>query len=123
MTGNVTRILAVDDEPSFCELLEEFLTLQGFEVVTENDGNNAVEVFQSFNPHMVLLDIQMPGVSGLDILHEIKVLDKSVGVIMISAFGDADTIKEAQARGADYYLQKPIEFAVLMKKIEDFLVI
>jgi len=120
MTIKVTRILTVDDEPSICELLKEFLTMQGFEVMTESDGKNAIATFKSFNPHMALLDIQMPGISGLDILQEIKTIDKSVGVIMVSAFGDTDTIREAKERGADYYLQKPIEFAGLMKNIEDF---
>jgi len=120
MTKNVTRILTVDDEPSICELLKEFLTMQGFEVMTESDGKSAIATFKSFNPHMALLDIQMPGVSGLDILQEIKAIDISVGVIMISAFGDTDTIRGAKERGADYYLQKPIEFVSLMKNIEDF---
>ena len=120
MNRKVTRILTVDDEPSICELLKEFLTMQGFEVMTENDGKNAINTFMSFKPHMALLDIQMPGVSGLDILQEIKSIDKSVGVIMISAFGDSDTIKLAREKGADYYLQKPIEFENLMKNIDEF---
>jgi len=64
MTIKVTRILTVDDEPSICELLKEFLTMQGFEVMTESDGKNAIATFKSFNPHMALLDIQMPGISG-----------------------------------------------------------
>ena len=109
------RILVVDDELQICELLEEFLSMQGHQVTTVNSGEEAIIKFQANKSPVVLLDIRMPGMSGIEALRRIKEIDSNTGVIMLSAFGDPDTVQEAFQAGADYYLEKPIELEELIK--------
>jgi DNA-binding response OmpR family regulator len=109
------KILAVDDEFLICELLNEFLSLQGYEVTSSTSGQEALVEFETNRPDVVILDIRMPGMSGIDVLRKIKDMDSSVIVIMLSAFGDSSTVEEALKSGADYYMEKPLEFDHLMK--------
>ncbi len=109
------KILAVDDELLICDLLNEFLSLKGYEVTVSTSGHEALLKFQESRPDVVILDIRMPGMSGIDVLRKIKDIDSTVRVIMLSAFGDSDTIQEAIRSGADYYMEKPLEFDHLMK--------
>ena len=109
------RILVVDDELQICELLDEFLSMQGHQITTVTSGEEAIIEFQANKTPVVLLDIRMPGISGIEVLRRIKEIDSNTGVIMLSAFGDPDTVQEAFQAGADYYLEKPIELEELMK--------
>ena len=109
------RILAVDDELLICDLLYEFLSLQGYEVTSSSSGQEALLKFEESRPDVVILDIRMPGMSGIDVLRKIRDMDNNVVVIMLSAFGDSGTIQEALQSGADYYMEKPLEFDNLMK--------
>jgi len=103
------RILVVDDEVPICELLDEFLSQEGHQVMTAHSGEGAICKFEETLPHMVLLDIKMGGISGIEVLRRIKEIDPNAGVIMLSAFGDSQTIQNAIQGGADYYMEKPIE--------------
>ena len=107
------RVLVVDDELPICELLDEVLSEQGHVVSTATSGEEALLVFEKEKPHMVLLDIKMPGMDGMDVLRRIKKIDKNSGVIMISAFGDSGTVQEALQKGANHYMEKPIELIQL----------
>ena len=120
MVNESVRILVVDDELPICELLSEFLTLQGYDVTTANSGEDALSRFREGRPHLVLLDIRMPGMSGLEVLGRIRDMDRDAGVIMLSAFGDASTIQEALQVGADYYMEKPMELDRLLKLLESW---
>jgi DNA-binding response OmpR family regulator len=111
----IMRILAVDDELLICDLLYEFLSLQGYEVTSSSSGQEALLKFEESRPDVVILDIRMPGMSGIDVLRKIRDMDSNVVVIMLSAFGDSGTIQEALQSGADYYMEKPLEFDNLMK--------
>ncbi|MFC1887117.1 response regulator, partial [Thermodesulfobacteriota bacterium] len=82
------RILVVDDELFICELLDEYLSLQGYQVDFATDGNEALEQFAQKHPQVVLLDIRMPGMNGIDLLRKIKQMDNSIKCIMLSAYGD-----------------------------------
>ena len=113
------RILVVDDEVFICELLEEFLTVQGYYVITATDGEEAVSKFESKRPNLVLLDIRMPGMSGIDVLSRIKEIDDSAGVIILSAFGDVEMVQKALNMGAYRYMQKPVELFSLLDTLND----
>jgi len=113
------KILAVDDERLICELLFEFLSLKGYEVTASTSGQEALVKFEESRPDVVILDIRMPGMSGMDLLRKIKDIDSTVRVIMLSAYGDSGTIQEALNSGADYYMEKPLEFDHLMKILND----
>ena len=115
MGQNVMKILVVDDEEYICEILHEFLSLQGYQVDTAVNGEDALKKYEADRPEVVLLDIRMPGMGGVDILRRIKEIDSRPGVVMLSAFGDEETVNEVLQMGADYYLQKPVEFEHLMK--------
>ena len=111
------KILVVDDEEYICEILHEFLSLQGYQVDTAANGEDAVEKYEANRPDVVLLDIRMPGMGGVDILRRIKEIDSRPGIVMLSAFGDEETVNEVLQMGADYYLQKPVEFEHLMETL------
>ena len=115
MGKGLMRILVVDDELSICELLYEFLSQQGYQVITATNGEEAISKFEENRPNMIILDIKMPGMSGIDVLRKIKEMDRDTGVIMLSAFGDFNSIQEALQMGANYYMQKPMELERLMK--------
>ena len=113
------KILVVDDEPSICELLKEFITILGYQVFTACNGEEAVSRFEEKRPDIVLLDIKMPGMSGIDVLRKIKEHDSHVKVIMVSAFGDIDTVRTTLKMGASRHLEKPIDLDLLKKTLLD----
>jgi DNA-binding response OmpR family regulator len=114
-----TKILVVDDEPTICSMMRVFLTQIGYEVRTVNSGEDAIDVFDEDPPDMVLLDISMPGMRGIDVLQLMKIRKADCGVIMLSAYGDDQTIQEAIDMGAYCYIQKPMELMDLKKRLEE----
>jgi DNA-binding response OmpR family regulator len=119
------RILVVDDEKEVCRALEEFLILKGYEVTTAFDGPSALAAIRNKKPNVVLLDIIMPGMSGIEVLREIKTNHPGIGVIMITAVTDEAQGNATLAMGADDYITKPVDLdyleLVLMVKIIDIL--
>ncbi|MCP4691870.1 MAG: response regulator [Desulfobacterales bacterium] len=114
------KILVVDDEVQICKLINAFLTRQGFQVVTATNGKDAISKFSANRPDMIFLDIKLPALSGMDVLREIKKIDKKVVVIILSAFGDMETVDTALELGANGYLQKPVELNRLMEIINSY---
>jgi two-component system, NtrC family, nitrogen regulation response regulator NtrX len=114
------KIMVVDDEPFIREMMEEFLSLQGHDVVSAGSGEEAIATIAENDPDMALLDIWMPGISGIETLVRIKEISPGVGIVMLSAFGDEETVNEALDMGADFYLQKPIEFKRLIMIIREW---
>jgi len=102
------RILVVDDEIAICDYLIDFLTLRGYEVYTASDGYTAIHKVKKLSPHLVLLDIVMPGMSGVKVLKEIKKLSPKIKVIMITASPDQGVIEESTDSGAYDYITKPM---------------
>ena len=113
------KVLVVDDEVAVCDLLKDFLTLKGYEVYTASDGYTAINKAKEVCPHLALLDIVMPGISGIEVLKEIKKLNPKTGVIMITAVPDPEIIKESINLGAYDYITKPMN----LKHVENVVVI
>ncbi len=111
------RVLIVDDELFVGELLKEYLSIQGYQAAAVSNGEDALSVTQQFQPHIVILDIRMPGMSGMEVLKNIKAKNKATGVIMLSAYGDTETVDEALRLGADQYLQKPMNLKHLVETL------
>ena len=107
------RILVVDDEIEICNLLKDFLTLKGYEVYTALDGGTAITKLKQDRPHIVLLDIIMPGMGGIETLKAIKKVDPRVGVIMITAIADNELALRTLELGAYDYICKPFELTYL----------
>ncbi|MBW1822226.1 MAG: response regulator [Deltaproteobacteria bacterium] len=103
------KILIVDDEVAVCDLLKDFLTLKGYEVFTASDGHTAINKAKEVCPHLVMLDIVMPGISGMEVLKEIKKLNPKTGIIMITAVPDQGIITKSIDLGAYDYIRKPMD--------------
>ncbi|MBI3584071.1 MAG: response regulator [Nitrospinae bacterium] len=113
------RILVVDDEPEAGNVLKRYLTKKGYQVFTALSGEDAVNIVKEERPHIVLLDIRMPGMGGIEALKKIKEIDKNIGVIMITAVKEEDTAKETLKLGADDYISKPMD----LKYLDDVLMV
>ena len=112
------RILVVDDELFVGELLKEYLAIIGYEVEAVSNGQDALSSIQKSPPHIVILDIRMPGMGGMEVLKSIKEQHNDINVIMLSAYGDPETVNEALRLGADHYLQKPMNLKHLVETLK-----
>ena len=109
----MTRILVVDDEPYVCEFLKKDLSQRSYDVITANSGKEALEKVKKDRPHVMLLDIRMPGLNGIEVLKKAKALDPALAIIMVTAIHDEEIAKRAMAEGADDYVTKPMNLDYL----------
>jgi DNA-binding response OmpR family regulator len=112
-----SRVLVVDDEEDICSTLADFLHEKGYEVHTATTGETALRLIKEARPHLILLDIRMPGMDGIEILHEIRKIDQEVGVIMVTAFHDIGIAQQALKLGASDFVTKPIDMSYLETSI------
>ena len=106
-------VLVVDDEPKLRQLLENFLQLHGLRTMTAASGRDALEALNTFDATIVLLDIKMPDMNGVDALRHIKALKPKTTVVMITGVEDEHTMQEALSLGAYDYLMKPFDLEYL----------
>ncbi|MBW1802425.1 MAG: response regulator [Deltaproteobacteria bacterium] len=111
------NLLVVDDEKEFGDVLSKRLQLQGFEVATVFNGEEAVQMVQKQDFDVVILDVLMPGKSGIDTLKEIKKIKPLIQIIMLTGHARIDTAIEGIELGAYDYLIKPTEIKELVEKI------
>jgi len=120
MTGENTRVLVVDDEEIVRESLSGWLHEDGFQVSTAADGRIAVEKMKGERWNVMLVDLKMPGMDGLQVLEEARKLQPEAAVIMMTAYATVDTAVTAMKLGAFDYLVKPFdpeELSLLMQKV------
>lgn len=110
--------MLVDDEPHILQFLEIGLTNEGFEIRTALDGMSAVTLAQEFQPHIVILDVMMPGVDGFEACRMIKKIGFNVAIIMLTAKDEVDDRVKGLTLGADDYMVKPFSFAELLARIQ-----
>ena len=101
-------ILIVDDEKSICQSLDGILTDEGFQTAFAETGEQCLEILEEVNPDLVLLDIWMPGIDGLETLKKIKQLRSNQLVIMMSGHGTIETAVKATRLGAFDFIEKPL---------------
>ena len=119
------KILLVDDNEQFLSLLNKFLVSNGFEVVCSNNGVEAKELFLKFKPNLVITDIVMPDIDGIELLLAIRELNPDILVIAMSGGnqGHADTyLQMADTLGADIIISKPFQLADLLIDVKKLLV-
>lgn len=116
-TPKKSKILIVDDEPDIVLILGEFLTEEGFTVFTANNGMQAVDKVKENPIDLVILDIAMPKMDGIETLRRIKDINPGVAVIMITAYRDAEKVVEAFRLGAYDCIFKPFNFQYLRTSI------
>ncbi len=111
------KILVVDDEPEITQILENFFLRKNYTVFIANNGKQALEVIKNERPHLVFLDVRMPIMDGLTVLRNIRLVDKSIKVIMVTALEDVKTMNEAKALGAVDYVSKPFKLDYLEREV------
>ena len=108
------RILIVDDDPQIAAGLEALLS-DDWDVRTAANGQEAIVAFGEFSPDVVLLDVQLPDTTGIDLLHQFKMYSETTAVIMMSGGGTLDRVVESMQLGAETFLQKPFDFDMLVR--------
>ena len=104
-----TTILVVDDSPDIALISARMLTSRGFAAITSNDGVEALAIVARQRPALILLDVMMPGMSGLDVLRALKAdpHTATIPVVMVTAKTTDDDVLSGYQQGADYYITKP----------------
>ena len=110
-------ILVVDDEENAREGLSKILTKEGYRIETAANGKEAVDALKHRSFDLVITDMRMPLMDGFEVLREIKKMKESVGVIMITAYGEVESYLEAMDMGAFEYINKPVRVNELKKVI------
>jgi DNA-binding response OmpR family regulator len=105
------RMLIVDDEQDICDCLEQFFSARGFSVVTAFSGEEALDRLARGDIDVLLLDILLPGLSGMEVLRRVKDLHPRVRVIMVTCLDQTDLRAEAHRYGAAAYITKPFDFS------------
>ena len=113
----MVKLLVADDEQKICRLLESFFTERGFDVIVAHDGASALSCIREQRPHLVFLDLHMPGVNGLDVLRGAKEVDETIKVIIVTAIEDEETIQRAKSLGASDYVIKPFSLEYLQENV------
>lgn len=110
---NKGRILIVDDEKDITDFLAAFFRIKEYEPDVAHSGKEALEKLSSFKPHIILLDVRMPKMDGIETLREIRKVDPDVGVIMVTAVQEIAVGREALKLGAADFVTKPINLEYL----------
>ncbi|MGO9119533.1 MAG: sigma-54-dependent transcriptional regulator [Desulfomonilaceae bacterium] len=118
MQKQEARILIVDDEKDLCDILFRMLKRNGFRPIVANDGQKALEMIQLGMPEIVLLDVMMPGMDGMEVLRRAKKMNPRLPVMMFTAYGGIDGAVQAIKEGADDYLSKPVDHSELVEKLK-----
>ncbi len=114
------RVLVVDDDKAICEYMETFLSKDGFEVKTLNDPSGAPEEVKSGGYHLVVLDLMMPKMDGLQVLERIRKVDNDVAVVIFTGYPSLETAVQSMKLDAVDYLKKPFnpeEFRVVVDRV------
>ena len=102
-------VLVVDDEPLQRNILKTILSEAGYETLTASSGEEALKVVKTYNPEVVLTDLKMEGMDGIDLMEKVRAEDDAPEVVLMTAFGTVSTAVEAMKKGAYHYLEKPLD--------------
>lgn len=116
-------VLVVDDNPTNLKLLRYLLTARGYQVRTATDGREVLAVVESFRPRLILMDIQLPGIDGLELTRRIKAAPETRDIVIIAVTASAMKGDEERTRaaGCDGYVAKPIDTRALPALVADYL--
>lgn len=108
MKSNV-KILIVDDEEMMRNLLTKILKRENYQILTAGDGQEAVELLEKEAVDLIISDMKMPRMNGFELLKHVKENYPQIGIIIMTAYGDTYTVKDALILGADEYITKPFK--------------
>lgn len=114
-----TTIMVVDDSPFASKQIKDIVEDNGYEVIGyAKDGEEAIELYKELKPDIVILDIIMPGLNGLETAEILKKQDPAVKILMLSSLCDAGTMEEVKSIGVKHLIPKPLESDVLLASLE-----
>ncbi len=118
--GKKVSVLAVDDSRTMLAMIASQLRESDFEVVaTASNGLEALDKYREIRPELVLLDIVMPEITGIDTLERLLASDENARVIMVSSAGTEDIVRDCLKRGAKSFLQKPLRKETMLKTLKN----
>ncbi len=112
------KILVVDDEPKICHLIEELLKLNGYQVDVSFSGTDALKMIMECNYHVLIADLKMPGIDGLELIEKAKKQNPEIRTIMITGYATVDTAVQSFRHGVDDYIKKPFNIFELKEAVE-----
>jgi len=112
-------VLVIDDQPGIRRLLQEVLTEEGYIVGLAANGYEGVQKAKEMNPDVILMDMKMPGMDGIETLRELKRAGRGDKVILMTAYGELDLINQAREMGATAFITKPFDIIALCQMIQD----
>jgi len=115
------RILVADDEGAVVKILKDRFTHWGYEVETASNGEEAIKKVESFEPHLILLDLKMPNITGLEILERTKKKYPHIGILILTASQSKGTFRTCLEKGADGYMLKPFKPENIKEYVEKIL--
>jgi len=123
MSLEKNQILIIEDEKDIGELLEYNLQKEGFDTILANNGESGLKVAKKEKPNLLILDLMLPGIDGLDVCRLIKSDNdiKNISIVMLTALGQEEDIVKGLESGADDYITKPFSFKVLIARIKSVL--
>ena len=114
-----TTIMVVDDSPFASKQIKDIVEDNGYEVTADaKDGEEAIELYKELKPDIVILDIIMPGLNGLETAEILKKQDPDVKILMLSSLCDSGTMEEVKSIGVKHLIPKPLEADVLLASLE-----
>ncbi|GEM_PF-317638 len=114
---DMQKVLIIDDDPVVVQLTSGILRKKGFEVFTAKEGKTGLQLLQEKKPDIVITDYQMPGMSGIDVLSNIREVDDAIPVIILTAYGDASLTIRSMKGGAYDFIEKPINPKELLETV------
>jgi len=109
--------LAIDDDTNVLKLIKANLLLEGFDVITAANGIEGIQAFEDSDPAVILLDVMMPGMDGLEVIRKIRAIS-NVPIIMLTAKDDTQTLQQALSLGADDFISKPFSLRELTARVK-----
>jgi len=117
LTNEETKILVVDDDPAISKLVRMALESESYQVLVANSGKEAIKEMSDWRPHLVLLDVSMPGLNGIDTLKYLRAYDEYVSTLFVSGKSDVDDVVRGLDAGADDYIRKPFDAKELLSRV------
>ncbi|MEM9126709.1 MAG: response regulator [Pseudomonadota bacterium] len=115
------KVLLIEDEPNIAEAIRFLLTREGWQVETHGDGADALQVIRGANPDLIILDVMLPGKSGMDILRDLREMDETqtLPVLMLTARGQSRDREMAEDAGVSRFMTKPFSNAEVLTAVRD----
>ena len=119
--SHLVKLLIVDDQKGIRRLLTEVFSEYGYEIESYSNGIKALEIIPVFKPDLVIMDVKMPGMNGIDVLKKLREADQDVQVIMMTAYGDQQYVSQAEELGVAGFIIKPFDLDELKRQVGEIL--